>query len=177
LQLVKYDAACKAIAECKMVDEVKKFVDVAEATRAYAKQAKNKQLEVDAAEIRFRAERRLGELLKLQKEKGGGLNVGRRGQLRGKDSSGGAKAEPPEDPTPTLAELGIDKKLSSRAQKIAAVKEDVFESEIAQWRERVSLETERVTTNLLREGERRRMVDKFVEQPIPRCVGAGRGLE
>jgi hypothetical protein len=37
----------------------------ADAVRAYAKQAKNKQLEIDAAEIRIRAERRLGELMAL----------------------------------------------------------------------------------------------------------------
>ena len=39
-----------------------------EAMRAYARQAKNKQLEVDAAEIRISAERRLGELIKAQKD-------------------------------------------------------------------------------------------------------------
>jgi hypothetical protein len=36
--------------------------------RAYARQAKNKQIEIDASEIRFRAERRLGELMAAQRE-------------------------------------------------------------------------------------------------------------
>jgi hypothetical protein len=35
--------------------------------------------------------------------------------------SGGAIAEPPESATPTLADIGISKKLSSRAQSLAAI--------------------------------------------------------
>ena len=66
--LTRYDAACRALAAAKTTDEVKGIRDTAEAMRAYARQAKNKQLEVDAAEIRIRAERRLGELIKAQKE-------------------------------------------------------------------------------------------------------------
>jgi hypothetical protein len=53
--LVKYDAVCKAIAAAKSIDEVKGIRNKAEAIRAYARQAKNKSLEVDAAEIRMRA--------------------------------------------------------------------------------------------------------------------------
>ena len=45
---------------------------------------------------------------------------GTRGQLKGK-SSGGAKVEPPETDTPTLASVGITKKESSRSQELAAV--------------------------------------------------------
>ncbi|BAZ94300.1 uncharacterized protein FOKN1_1918 [Thiohalobacter thiocyanaticus] len=45
-----------------------------------------------------------------------GLNTGTRGQLKGRDASGGTQSEPPEAKVPTLAEAGIDKKLSSRAQ-------------------------------------------------------------
>jgi hypothetical protein len=44
--------------------------------RAYARQANDRDLEIQAAQIRFRAERRLGELIKAQKETVG-LNQGR----------------------------------------------------------------------------------------------------
>ena len=60
--LVKYDAACRAVAEAASIDEAKGFRDKSEAMRAYAKQAKNKQLEVQAAEIRIRAERRIASV-------------------------------------------------------------------------------------------------------------------
>jgi hypothetical protein len=46
--------------------------DVAMAMKAYARQAKNKDLEADAFEIRVRAERRLGEMMAAEpKAKGG----------------------------------------------------------------------------------------------------------
>ena len=66
------------------------------------------------------AERRLGELLKVQKETVG-LDPGRAGL--GRPSLGGVKIEPPKD-IPTLSDVGIDKKLSHRAQKMAAVPEE-----------------------------------------------------
>jgi len=150
LNLVKYDPACKAISEAKSVDEAKEIHDRADAFRAYARQAKNKQLEVDAAEIRMRAEYRLGELIRAQKE-----TVGLAKGSPGNQYTGPVPNENRSTP-PTLAEAGIDKKLSSRAQKLAAVPKDEFESMIGEWRGRVELENERVTTNLLRAGERAR---------------------
>ena len=150
MNLAKYDAACRAVAEAKTVDEAKDLRDKAEAMRAYARQAKNRQLEVDTAEIRMRAERRLGEIIKLQKETVG-LNTGTAG--KGRPNLGGSDEVPPKNERPTLAEGGIDKKLSMRAQKLAAVPGDKFEGMLGEWRERVSEETERVTVNLLKEGE------------------------
>jgi len=67
-ELVKYDAARKAIAEAKAVDEVKHIRDVHIAMAAYARQAKNHDLEADAIEIRLRATRRIDQLRVAQKE-------------------------------------------------------------------------------------------------------------
>ena len=144
-----YEAACRALAEAKSVDEAKDVRDKADALRIYARQAKNRQLEVDAAEVRLRAERRLGEMLRDQKE-AVGLNSGTAG--KGRPRKGGAEAEPPKDERPTLADAGIDKKLSARAQKLAAVPETKFDQMVCEWRDRVASETERVTVSLMREG-------------------------
>ena len=162
--LALYTKACQALAEAKTVDEVKGIRDKASAMRVYAQQAKNRQLEVDAAEIRMRAERRLGEMIRVQKETVG-LATGTAGL--GRPSLGGTYKEPPKT-IPTLADAGIDKKLSARAQKMAAVPEEKFEGMLGEWRDRVEKENERVTTNLLREGERVQR-DETLEQPaIPK---------
>lgn len=152
--LIKYDAACRALAAAKAVDEVKDLRDKAEAMRIYGMQANNKALEVDAAEIRIRAERRLGELIAAQKSEAG-LATGSRGQLAGKGPDGLAVVtDDRQKIAPTLAEAGISKDLSSRSQKLAAVPEDEFEAEVGEWRERVKAEGKRVTTRLEQAGEK-----------------------
>lgn len=141
-ELVKYEAAKVAIAEAKSVDEVKKIHDVAAAMKAYAKQANDRQMEVDASEIRIRAERRLGEMIRTQKETVG-LNDGGR---------------PRKTPTveegviPPLADVGIDYKLSSRAQSIAAIPEDEFEETLAEHREEQQAVTAKTMETLARKG-------------------------
>lgn len=146
-QLVKYETACRALAACKAVDEVKDLMDKAEAMRLYGRMAKDKTLETDAAEIRMRAERRLGQMLAQQKETVG-LNSGRAGR------SPIAVDTNDRDERPTLSQVGISKDLSSRAQKLAAVPEDQFENEVGQWRDRVQAEGARVTTRLEKAGEK-----------------------
>jgi len=173
--LIKYDAACRALAEAKAVDEVKDLRDKAEAMRIYGMQAKNKALEVDAAEIRIRAERRLGELLIAQKA-GDGLNKGGRpAEKTPRDGRGVSEGTPTQKKTPrdgrgvsapTLADSGIGYDLSSRAQKIAAVPVDEFESHVGEWRERVVQEGVRVTTNLVAAGERAIAEATTVATPI-----------
>jgi len=125
MNLVKYDAACRALAAAKSVDEVKLIRDKAQAIAAAAKIAKNHELEIDAAEIRIRAERRLGEMIAAQREAG----LMAKGRLRR-----GSDMDPRED-KPTLAESGIDKHLADRARKTAAIPGADFEATLAEHRE------------------------------------------
>lgn len=160
-ELALYSKACQALAEAKSVDEVKGIRDKASAMRAYAQQAKNRQMEVDAAEIRMRAERRLGELIRAQKETVG-LNEGGRPTKTPTKKEGVFGNQ-----SPTLKDAGIDWKLSARAQKMAAVPEEKFEGMVTEWRQRVEKENERVTTNLLREGERQQRDETLKQPTIP----------
>lgn len=143
--LIHYNAACLALMVAKTTDEVKDWRDKAEAMRAYAHQSKNRQLEIDAAEIRIRAERRLGQLITEQRETVG-LNTGAMGI--------GTSAVPLEDRTPTLADIGVDKKLSSHSQKVAAIPEAEFEGIVGQWRDTLETENARVTTNIIAAAEK-----------------------
>lgn len=151
--LVKYEAACRALAECKAIDEVKSWADKAAAMQAYGRMAKDKTLEVDAAEIRIRAERRLGEMLTQQKADGG-LNKGTTVTGNKPGAGQGSPAVVTNDRRPKLSDAGISKDLSSRAQKLAAVPDHEFEAEVGEWRERVSAEGARVSTRLEKAGER-----------------------
>jgi len=131
-ELVKYEAAKHALSIAKSVDEVKNIHDVSAAMKAYAVQAQDRQLEIDASEIRIRAERRLGEMIKAQKDDAG-LNKG--GRPKTPNGQVGVNKE-----TPSLSDVGISHNLSSRAQKIASIPEPEFEEVIADHRhERVPI--------------------------------------
>jgi hypothetical protein len=114
-ELVKYDAMCRAIAEAYEVDEVKELRNKAIAFETYARQAKNVEAERQACEIRLRAERRCGQLLKeMEKSKGAPGN-----QYTGPlDRPEGSK---------TLADHGVSYDQSSQWQKLADIPEDEFE--------------------------------------------------
>lgn len=123
-ELSRYERMKSAIVECKMVDEVKEIRDQAMALRVYAQQARDRTLEGDVIEIRLRAERRLGEMMKGQeKAKGGGAN-----------QHGPFVVEGIRNPTPeplTLSEAGIDKNLAKRARKLANMTPEKFDETIA----------------------------------------------
>lgn len=148
MQLVRYEAAVFALAECKAVDEVKAWADKAAAMQAYGRMAKNKRLEVDAAEIRIRAERKLGELLASHKAQGD-MAKG----IRGRFAEGNSRALQDEE-GPRLADAGISYNLSSRAQAMAAVPEQQFEEAITDWRHRVEAEGARVSHRLQKAGQK-----------------------
>jgi hypothetical protein len=120
-ELIRYEAARQALAEAVRVDEVKDIRDKAVAMEVYAKRAEDPTLLAHAAEIRRRAERRLGELMAEQpKAKPSGSN-----QHRKVDRV----SEKPDAPV-TLDQVGIDKNLASRARKAAALPPEKFEATI-----------------------------------------------
>lgn len=90
---------------------------------------------------RFRAERRLGELIHAQRE-AGLANVG------GRPPETGLQKNPVISP-PTLSEAGIDKNLADRARKYAAIPKREFDTRIADYRARVEEEGERAKASRL----------------------------
>ena len=126
--LIKYEAACKAVAAARSVDEAKEIRDQAVALAVYARQAKNRDLEADCVEIRLRATRRLDELRQAQKETVG-LSAGTRGsRVRGARVDG----------KPTLAAQGIDKNLAHQARVLGALTDQNFEAVVADARDKVA---------------------------------------
>src|ERR1039458_9380580 len=114
--LVRYDAMCTAIAECYSADEAKAIRSKARAIEVYAAQARNTELERKACEIRLRAERRAGQLLREMKQTGDRDAGG-----RGKIASRGATQ---------LKDLGITRDQSSQWQALAAVPAEAFEEAV-----------------------------------------------
>jgi len=121
--LVRYDAARRALAEARTVDEVKTIRNKAAAMAEYARRAKDTALIDDATAIKLDAERRLGEMINEQKE-----TVGLATGAAGIGRSASAVPEKYRTQPPTLAEAGIGKKLSAHAQKLAALAPAEFEA-------------------------------------------------
>lgn len=114
IQLIRYDAARRALAEAARVDEAMAIHNKAVGVRAYAMQAKDRQLIEHATEIQLRAQRRVGELLAEMKA---------RGERRRGEQGQGLQAVT----LPKLSDLGVSKIQSSRWQKLAEMNIEDFE--------------------------------------------------
>ncbi len=121
--LIRYDAMCHAVAECKRVDEAKDLRDKAKAIEVYAKQAQNYDVERQAGEVRLRAERQAGILLREMKTAGARQKPG--------DNPRGINGRATQPLTtqlpPKLSDLGISKDQSSKWQQLADVPQKKFE--------------------------------------------------
>ena len=117
--LTHFDRARQELELASSVDEVKAIRDKAEALRQYAKQSRlSLDMQNRCAEIRIRAERRAGDLLKeMEKRPPGPTPL----QNRSHDAT---------DLPPRLEDLGISKSQSSRWQLIASIPEEDFEDRV-----------------------------------------------
>ena len=152
-QLVHYEAARRELQMASTVDEVKEIHDRLEAMRLYHKQRKDLSLEQQAAEIRIRATRRLGELI-IEAKAAGAIHTGRPvpepepngpspGPLEEPASSEGEKQE-----RVLLRKIGITKNDSAEAQKLAKMPDEEFETSVDRWRDHAKREGGRVTKRL-----------------------------
>jgi N6-adenosine-specific RNA methylase IME4 len=111
--LAAYDRARRSLAEVNSAAEVVQARDLFEHVKLYARQIQDKALLEEAVIAQMRADRRLGEIIGALKESGKIMD-GRRPKDDASDRV-------------TLKEIGVkDWKLSSRAQKAAALSDDAF---------------------------------------------------
>jgi hypothetical protein len=142
-QLVRYEQARHALAECQRVDEVKDIRDKAEAMAAYARQAKDTEMIQWATEIKVRAERKAGELLSAMEKSQGSKFNGR--------APDGSVRRSHDDTAQTLADVGVSKVQSSRWQSLAGMSEEHFETAVATAKDTAGQVT---TAFMLREAEK-----------------------
>lgn len=119
--IVSLMRASTALTEAKTIQQTKKILDVAAAAEIYAKRQHLGEEAMDIAlSIKVEALRKLGEMLQATPKATGAKGLPGGGTR-------GSKKEPRVDDTPTLEELGLTKKESAVAQKLAALPEKEFE--------------------------------------------------
>jgi hypothetical protein len=162
--LIKYNAAKQALAEAVRIDEVKDIRVKAIPMRLYAAQAKDRVLIDQASEIRLRAERRAGELLRDMEK-----NKGTRGD--GRPKIGGSNGRPPKDPTPKLSDLDINKSQSSRWQKLAAIPDDEFEELVTHVQQKACASIDRAQQpKPISKSKRKRPTKRDRDDVVATCV-------
>lgn len=128
-KLVLYDHMVTAIAECAKIDEVKDIRDKAIALEMYHRQAQNFEAEREAANVRLRAERRVGELLKDLARAPSPNPHGAGGKAGKVVASHVATQQSPY--AEALESNGISRQKAHRYQRLADVPEQVFEEALS----------------------------------------------
>lgn len=123
MELVRYDAMCRAISECHSVDEVQDLHNKALALELYARQAKNTDAERKACEVRLRAERRAGDLYADMQR----TPQTESGAMNGRAKEGPATVAAPSEYRAALDRTGVSERTAQRWQQLASVDDRVFE--------------------------------------------------
>jgi site-specific DNA-methyltransferase (adenine-specific) len=151
--LLKFDAAKAALEVATSVDEVVEIRNRAEAMRVYARQAHfSLKMQNQCCELKVRAERRAGELLKeMELDKGGGD--------RKSDNYKNHHSHDATSDSFKLSDIGISKDQSSRWQSIASIPEKIFDDHISEITK--DGEKELTSAELLRLAKQIKMDEKF----------------
>ena len=113
-----------ALEMCQTVDDAAYLRRKSKAMEDVAREADaTLEIKLEATELRIRAERRLGQLLAAAPK-----NKGAKGQLVGPGVIGKPLGGPPIDPTPTLADQGVSKKMAESARALAKIEAKDFEA-------------------------------------------------
>lgn len=142
-QLQVYDDLSRAVSTFSTFEEGLQTVAKADMIRIMSKKAKRSLEEQNRfAEIKLRAERRMGKMLQtMEKNKGGGdMTVAK--EHRSTDVTG--------EETATLAELGVTKNQSSNWQRIATVPEQEFEAWVQEKKKENAEITEKELVNVVK---------------------------
>jgi hypothetical protein len=119
--IASMNRAHQALAEAVSVSQTKTIIDVAHAAEIYAKRQHLSESAINqATSVKVEAMRKLGEILRDTPK-----NQGAKGLPGG--GTRGTKKEPRVDEAPTLDELGLSKKESAVAQKLASLSDEAFE--------------------------------------------------
>jgi hypothetical protein len=117
-----FEDARREIAEAETADRVKSILALATGLAAAARKATDREMEAEAEVLKLEAERKLGQLMKAQRETIG-LNQGGRPKT-------GVLVTPVSE-KPSLTEAGIDKNLAKKARTAAAMSEKEFKEAIS----------------------------------------------
>jgi N6-adenosine-specific RNA methylase IME4 len=131
----EYSAAQRALAAAVKVEQAAHVRHLAEGMEVYAIKAKDGALAGDAAEIKIRATRKVGVLIRAEKAEGklakGAREKGtKRGTTRGIQTPA------------SLVERGVDKNLAKRARSLETLPEGKFEREVVKVRRLASAAAE-----------------------------------
>jgi N6-adenosine-specific RNA methylase IME4 len=162
--LVSYDRALTVLGEAlqaKSVETVLAGRAELEHIKLRAKQIRDRALLADATEFQMRVERRLGVLLAAAKDAGQLANKGR------------PKTEPGTVAAATLKEIGVDAKLSMKAQRAAAMETELFECVVAEMRARMA-SSKAVLVDPIQQAEKTAELDKRRADHAARALSGGR---
>lgn len=161
--VARYEVMRAAIMECHQIDEVKELHDKTKALAEYSRQARDFDAERRVGEIRIRAERRVGELLK-ELARADHADAGKvSGAVRSGNTSNNGTRSPY---AKALEDNNIPRQTAHRYQSLANVPEDIFEAAVG------DRETVATTNGILAKAQARDVVEQARKESIQRATPA-----